>query len=266
MIYRGSCHCQAVTFEVEAPAELEADYCNCSICRKSGYLHLIVPRSKFRLLSGEAVLTNYRFNTKVAQHTFCQICGIKPFYIPRSNPDGIDVNVNCLDTQPSAVKVTDFDGEHWEQHAHKLAHKSIESTSEKEAFPSPRETVLTWVKCFNQADITGLCALYHDDAVNHQVVTEPLCGVAAIRQFFETEFARASMQCEIVQLHESGHWAILEWRDPLGLRGCGFFLVESGKIRTQRGYFDQLSFFRAQNLSVPDTYFNHSSTQSKNDK
>ncbi|MDF0534592.1 GFA family protein [Shewanella sp. A32] len=126
MIYQGSCHCQAVRFEVEAPAELAVDYCNCSICRKSGYLHLIVPTSKFRIIRGEEMLTTYRFNTGVAQHTFCRTCGIKPFYIPRSNPDGVDVNVNCLDTEPAAVHITQFDGQHWEQHAQTLAHKSQE--------------------------------------------------------------------------------------------------------------------------------------------
>ena len=124
MIYRGSCHCGAVTFEVEAPAVIEADQCNCSICSKSGFLHLIVPRDKFRLLSGEELLSTYCFGTGVARHTFCRICGIKPFYTPRSNPDGIDVNVNCLDPAPAAVNVTQFDGRNWEQHAHKLVHKS----------------------------------------------------------------------------------------------------------------------------------------------
>ena len=124
MIYRGGCHCGAVRFEVEAPEVIEADLCNCSICRKSGYLHLIVPRKRFRLLSGKDSLTAYTFNTGVAQHTFCKTCGIKPFYTPRSNPDGIDINVNCLDREPSEVKITEFDGRNWEQHAHKLAQKS----------------------------------------------------------------------------------------------------------------------------------------------
>ncbi|MFV8783208.1 GFA family protein [Microbulbifer sp. SA54] len=124
--YRGSCHCGAVVFEVEAPEEVEADYCNCSICRKSGYLHLIVPRSRFVLVRGEDALSTYTFNTGVAQHTFCRTCGVKPFYIPRSNPDGVDVNVNCLDERPAAVTVTEFDGQNWELHAHSLAHKSRE--------------------------------------------------------------------------------------------------------------------------------------------
>ena len=124
MIYQGGCHCGAVRFEVEAPEAIEADLCNCSICRKSGYLHLIVPLNHFRLLSGRDSLTTYTFNTGVAQHTFCKTCGIKPFYTPRSNPDGIDINVNCLDTEPSEVQITEFDGCNWEQHAHKLAHKS----------------------------------------------------------------------------------------------------------------------------------------------
>lgn len=128
MIYQGSCHCKAVTFEVEAAAELEVDYCNCSICTKSGFLHLILPLSKFSLLSGTDSLTSYSFNTGVAKHTFCSTCGIKPFYIPRSNPDGIDINVNCLDTKPNSVKVTEFDGQNWEVGAHTLAHKSVDKS------------------------------------------------------------------------------------------------------------------------------------------
>lgn len=127
MIYNGSCHCKSVTFEVEAPEVIEAEHCNCSICSKSGFLHLIVPLGKFKLISGEEFLTNYTFNTGVAKHTFCKICGVKPFYTPRSNPDGIDVNVNCLDTKPKSVVITEFDGQNWEQHAHKLAHKSRET-------------------------------------------------------------------------------------------------------------------------------------------
>ena len=126
MRYRGSCHCQAVTFEVEAPAVIEADYCNCSICRKSGFLHLIVPRSRFTLLRGEDMLSTYTFNTGVAQHTFCRVCGVKPFYVPRSNPDGVDVNVHCLDTEAEAVNITEFDGQNWEVNAHALASKSRE--------------------------------------------------------------------------------------------------------------------------------------------
>ncbi|NND68181.1 MAG: GFA family protein [Halioglobus sp.] len=124
MNYLGSCHCGAVRFEVEAPPVLEVDRCNCSICTKSGYLHLILPLSRFRLLAGEEFLSTYTFNSGVARHTFCRVCGVKPFYTPRSNPDGIDVNVNCLDTEPSGISVSEFDGTHWEQHAHTLAHKS----------------------------------------------------------------------------------------------------------------------------------------------
>lgn len=124
MKYLGSCHCGNVRFSVEAPEVMEADLCNCSVCKKSGYLHLIVPKSRFELLSGQDKLTEYRFNSKIAKHYFCANCGIKPFYIPRSNPDGVDVNVNCLDTPIKQVNVTDFDGQNWEQHAHKLSHKS----------------------------------------------------------------------------------------------------------------------------------------------
>ncbi|MDJ0708077.1 MAG: GFA family protein [Leptolyngbyaceae cyanobacterium MO_188.B28] len=127
MIYQGSCHCGAIRFEVDAPDVIEADYCNCSICKKSGFLHLILPLSKFKLLTGSDALTTYTFNTGIARHTFCKKCGIKPFYTPRSNPDGIDVNVNCLDTEPKSVNITEFDGKNWEIHAHKVAHKSKET-------------------------------------------------------------------------------------------------------------------------------------------
>jgi len=127
MIYRGSCHCGQVTFEVEADDHLQVENCNCSICAKSGYLHLIVPKSKFTLLSGQDNLTTYTFNSGVAKHTFCKTCGIKPFYTPRSNPDGLDVNVRCLDPKPDNMTITCFDGIHWEQHAHTLAHKSLDT-------------------------------------------------------------------------------------------------------------------------------------------
>lgn len=127
MIYRGSCHCEAVQFEVEAPDTVVCQSCNCSICSKSGFLHLIVPKSKFSLLKGGGFLTTYTFGTGEAKHMFCAICGIKSFYIPRSNPDGYDVNVRCLDPQPDKIIVEDFDGKNWEQHAHKLAHLSKDS-------------------------------------------------------------------------------------------------------------------------------------------
>ena len=124
MIYPGSCHCGQVRFEVEAPDSVEVEDCNCSICAKAGFLHLIVPLTKFKLLSGAQALTTYTFNTGVAKHTFCKHCGIKPFYTPRSNPDGVAVNLRCLDVQPKSVKVVAFDGQNWEANAHSLAHKS----------------------------------------------------------------------------------------------------------------------------------------------
>ncbi|MDH5370914.1 MAG: GFA family protein [Gammaproteobacteria bacterium] len=126
MKYKGSCHCGAVQFEVEAPKEVKCQDCNCSICSKSGYLHLIVPKSKFKLLQGEDDLTTYKFDTGEAQHKFCKTCGIKSFYIPRSNPDGYDINVRCLSPQPKKIDIEEFDGINWEQHAHKLTHLSNE--------------------------------------------------------------------------------------------------------------------------------------------
>ena len=95
--HRGSCHCREVAFEVDAPAHLTALECNCSMCRMTGFLHLIVPQSRLRLLRGEQQLTEYRFNTGTARHLFCRRCGVKSFYVPRSNPDGYSVNVRCLE-------------------------------------------------------------------------------------------------------------------------------------------------------------------------
>jgi len=126
MVYQGSCHCGAVQFEVLGPEEVECQECNCSICSMSGFLHLIVPRANFKLLHGSDKLQTYTFNTATAKHLFCTICGIKSFYIPRSNPDGYSVNVRCLKPQPSKVLITEFDGQNWEQHASSLTHLSNE--------------------------------------------------------------------------------------------------------------------------------------------
>ena len=120
--HQGGCHCGRVRFDVLAPAELEVRECNCSICRKSGFLHLIVPKSRFILLQGGDSLATYAFNTGVAQHLFCKICGIKSFYVPRSNPDGYSVNVHCLDSGTiSKLIVTQFDGQNWQANGAELA-------------------------------------------------------------------------------------------------------------------------------------------------
>ena len=106
----------------------------------------------------------------------------------------------------------------------------------------PRETVETWVKAFNRADPDRLASLYAEDAINHQVVRDPVVGREAIRDMFAGEFRQAEMVCIIENLFQDGEWAILEWSDPNGLRGCGFFRVRNGLIVFQRGYFDQRSF------------------------
>jgi hypothetical protein len=113
--YQGGCHCGAVAFEVQAPASIDASRCNCSICSMTGFLHLIVTKDAFSLLRGEDDLETYRFNTGTAQHKFCKVCGVKSFYVPRSHPDGISVNVTCLDPSTiNAMTITDFDGQNWE--------------------------------------------------------------------------------------------------------------------------------------------------------
>ena len=122
-VHKGSCHCGRVRFEVVAPAELELHDCNCSICSMTGYQHLIVEKSAFTLTAGEEQLGCYTFNTGEARHYFCSNCGIKSFYVPRSNPDGYSVNGRCLD--PSTVRsttLTPFDGQNWEANAGSLRH------------------------------------------------------------------------------------------------------------------------------------------------
>ncbi|MCP4899490.1 MAG: GFA family protein [bacterium] len=129
VLHRGGCHCGAVTFEVKAPAELRVELCNCSICSMTAYLHLIVPAVRFRLLSGSDQLECYTFNTGVAQHYFCNHCGIKSYYVPRSNPDGISVNARCLHPETiERIHVSSFDGRNWELHSSELAHLSIDSS------------------------------------------------------------------------------------------------------------------------------------------
>jgi hypothetical protein len=120
--HRGGCHCGRVRFEVEAPAEITASECNCSICKMTGYLHLFVARHDFYLQRGEESLVTYTFNTGVAQHYFCGHCGIKSFYVPRSHPDGFSVNVRCLDEGTvERLEIEPFDGRNWEQNVSKLS-------------------------------------------------------------------------------------------------------------------------------------------------
>lgn len=122
--YEGVCHCGAVRFQVKVDKH-EATDCNCSICRKKGFLHLIVPSERFTLCRGSDVLTTYTFNTGVAQHNFCRICGIHSFYRPRSHPDAFDVNVRCLDGDVvSKFQIQTFDGANWEENIDSLLSES----------------------------------------------------------------------------------------------------------------------------------------------
>jgi hypothetical protein len=116
LTHTGGCHCGRVRFEVTAPAKITVSECNCSICSKSGYLHLVVPAERFRLLSGADSLTPYTFNTQTAKHLFCSVCGIKSFYMPRSHPDGFSVNARCLDSGTvEEMSVRQTNGREWEK-------------------------------------------------------------------------------------------------------------------------------------------------------
>jgi limonene-1,2-epoxide hydrolase len=116
---------------------------------------------------------------------------------------------------------------------------------------TPRELVAAWVEAFNRADAQALASFYAEGAVNHQVAESPVHGREAIRQMFAAGFAAAKMHCIVENLFVDGDWAILEWRDPSGLRGCGFFHVVDGRIAFQRGYWDKLSFLRLHGLPLP---------------
>jgi len=115
---------------------------------------------------------------------------------------------------------------------------------------SPKEVVQKWIETFNKKDAQGLAELYSETAINHQVMNDPLVGKQAIRKMFEEEFAKAEMVCIMENIFQDGEWAILEWKDPLGLRGCGFFHIVDNKIIFQRGYWDKLSFLRIHNLPI----------------
>jgi hypothetical protein len=124
--------------------------------------------------------------------------------------------------------------------------------SQVRAHMEPRELVQYWVDAFNRLDVDALADLYSEDATNHQVAEAPVVGRIAIREMFAMGFAKAKMVCIVEHIFQEGEWAILEWRDPVGLRGCGFFHIVNGKIVFQRGYWDKLTFLRLQGLPMPE--------------
>lgn len=117
---------------------------------------------------------------------------------------------------------------------------------------TPKEVLKEWISLFNQADAAAIANLYHPEAINHQVANAPVIGREAIKKMFEEEFSAVKMVCIAENIFEDGDWAILEWKDPAGLRGCGFFKIINEKISFQRGYWDRLSFLRLHGLPVPD--------------
>ena len=120
--HKGGCHCGRIAFEIDAPANLEATICNCSICRMCGFVHLFVAKTDFRLLRGADAIETYTFNTGTAKHYFCRHCGIKSYYVPRSHPDGYSINVNCIDPDTiGSLVTTPFDGRNWERNAASLS-------------------------------------------------------------------------------------------------------------------------------------------------
>lgn len=115
---------------------------------------------------------------------------------------------------------------------------------------TPRQVLEKWIDAFNRADVDAISALYHEDATNHQVANDPVAGKTSISKMFATEFAAAKMECIVENIFVDGEWAILEWKDPKGLRGCGFFHIVDDKIIFQRGYWDKLSFQKLHNSQI----------------
>lgn len=162
----GSCHCQAVRFEVTGDLG-EVTECNCSICTRKGYLHWIVPRDAFRLVDGEDALATYRFNTGIAQHQFCATCGVAGFYVPRSHPDAIDVNVRCLDdVDLAALTVRSFDGRNWEANVDDFRDDVARGKSANRDHPHAAR-VRSLFDAFRNGDLAAVEATIAEDAVWH---------------------------------------------------------------------------------------------------
>ncbi len=115
---------------------------------------------------------------------------------------------------------------------------------------TPKEILQIWIENFNKADAKALTELYHEDAINHQIAVEPVVGKQAIYERFIEEFSTAEMVCIVENIFEDNEWAIMEWKDPKGFRGCGFFHILDGKIIFQRGYWDKLSMLKANGLPL----------------
>lgn len=148
--HRGGCHCRRVRFEVDAPAAIDALDCTCSICRMTGFQHLIVPAQYFRLLSGDDALIQYTFNTGAAKHRFCRNCGIKSFYVPRSHPDGIDVNVRCLDADTiESVSLNVFDDADRDAATAAIAHLSRARAGDRRRATDPQISRHQPARCSN---------------------------------------------------------------------------------------------------------------------
>lgn len=181
--HRGGCHCRRVRFEVDAPAVLPVLECNCSICRMTGFLHLIVPASRFRLLQGADALAEYTFNTGTARHLFCRHCGIKSFYVPRSHPDGFSVNARCLDADTVEVlEVTLFDDNNRDAETAALAHLTQEGASASET-PAAAVRIIEfdprWREDFARLNVEWLERWFSVESVDREVLGDPEMHILA---------------------------------------------------------------------------------------
>ena len=181
--HRGGCHCRRVRFEVDAPAVLPVIECNCSMCRMTGFQHLIVPASRFRLLQGADALTEYTFNTGVARHLFCRHCGIKSFYVPRSHPDGFSVNARCLDADTvEGMDITLFDDNNRDAETAAIAHLTHEAASAPAA-TGPAVRIVDfdprWREDFARLNVEWLQRWFTVEPVDREVLGDPEAHILA---------------------------------------------------------------------------------------
>jgi len=268
----GGCQCGAVRYRLRGEP-LTSYACHCTRCQAATgaafSLSLIVPRKALETIGGEAVATTYSMGGGDRQRAGCADCGGVLWFASAEMPEIVALKTGTLDDPgafPPVAHVWTRSAQPWfrlpadapawaeqpEMETLIALWRDRVGEPAHDAVPAgPRQVVAAWVEAFNRGDADEVAAFYAADAVNHQVTQAPVEGCDAIRAMFAREFADVEMTCLVENLFEDGEWAMLEWRDPLGLRGCGFFHVVDGLIRFQRGYWDRLSFLRQHGLALP---------------
>ncbi len=268
----GGCQCGRVRFRLRGDP-LTSYACHCTECQAATgaafSLSLIVDREALEVIRGSATATTYGMHGSDRHRYGCPDCGSALWFAGAGMPEIVALKTGTLDhpdlyppvahvwtrsaqsSFPLPEGVPAWPGQPEMEALLALWQGRAERSADAAAPPGARQVVAAWVQAFNRGDADEVAGFYADDAVNHQVTRDPVKGREAIRAMFAGEFAAAEMTCIVENLFEDGEWAILEWRDPLGLRGCGFFHVVDELIRFERGYWDELSLLRQHGLPLP---------------